>query len=147
MTHQKKSMELYSSGCNCAQAVLCAFTDETGLDMNLSLKLASPFGGGMGRQREVCGAVSAMFMIVGIKYGYTDLKDRKLKDNHYKLIQDLTRKFKNEAGSIICKELLSLPDGAESPVSAERTQAYYKRPCRELIGLAVEIIDKSFYKP
>lgn len=142
--HQEKAMELFKSGCNCAQAVLGAFTDETNMDMEFSLRMASSFGGGMGRLREVCGAVSAMFMIAGIKYGYSDLKDKEAKDNHYKLIQDLAEKFKSQAGSIICRELLNLPDGADNPISAERTKEYYsKRPCEELCGLAAKIIDEN----
>lgn len=139
---QEKAAELFENGYNCAQAVLGAFTDETDLDMESSLKLASSFGGGMGKLREVCGAVSAMFMIAGIKYGYSDANAKETKDNHYKLIQDLAKKFKSQAGSIICRELLDLPDETDGPVSAERTTEYYtKRPCAELVDLAVRIID------
>ena len=142
--HEKKAMELFKNGCTCAQAVLGAFADEINMDMDSSLKLASSFGGGMGRLREVCGAVSAMFMIAGVKYGYSDVTDKKAKDEHYKLIQDLAEKFKSQTGSIVCRELLGLSSGPDNPVSAERTKEYYaKRPCVELVGLAARIIDEN----
>ena len=68
--YSDKACNNFLNGCNCAQSVLCAFTDITGLNEKTSMRLASSFGGGMGRLREVCGAVSAMFMIAGILKGY-----------------------------------------------------------------------------
>ena len=98
-----QAKDLFKQGYNCAQAVLCSFCAETGLSFDNALKIASSFGGGMGRLREVCGAVSAMFMVAGIKYGYTSNNDNKLKREHYKLIQDLAQEFKAECGSIVCR--------------------------------------------
>ena len=106
--HVDLAKELFEKGYSCSQAVFAAFSDETGLNMETSLKLASSFGGGMGRLREVCGAVTAMFMVVGLKYGYTDPQNPELKDNHYKIVQDLASKFKEQNGSLLCRELLEL---------------------------------------
>ena len=145
--HEKKAMELFKSGRNCSQSVLVAFADETDLDMELSLKLASSFGAGMGGLRSVCGAVSAMLMVVGIKQGFTDVKDKDGKAAHYKLIQEMTDKFQAQAGSIICKDLLSLKDKSDIPVISERTEKYYtERPCERLVGLAARIIDEYLEK-
>ena len=88
-THTEKAAEFFLSGCGCAQAVLAAFTDVTGLDESTALRLASSFGGGMGRMREVCGACSAMFMVAGLLYGDYDPTDVKAKSTHYALIQRL----------------------------------------------------------
>lgn len=97
----------------------------------------------MGRLREVCGAVSSMFMIAGLKYGYTDPKDRVAKQKHYELIQELAHRFKDINGSIICRELLGLDIKHDIPVPEERTEKYYKkRPCAELVRCAAEIIDR-----
>ena len=124
-------------GLNCAQAVLCAFCDETGLSYETSLALASSFGGGMGRLREVCGAVSGMFMVAGLMYG-----NENKKADHYKLIQDLANEFKEENGSIICRELIGVK-GPEAPTPEKRTEKYYlKRPCAELVEMAADIMDK-----
>ncbi len=137
----KIAEDLFLQGYNCSQAVLAAFSDETGLDRDTALKLSSSFGGGMGRMREVCGAVSAMFMVAGMKYGYSDPKDSSAKAEHYKLIQKLAEKFKEENRSIVCKELLGLSNGPDSPVPEGRTPSYYKkRPCVELVKSAAKIM-------
>lgn len=86
----KYAVQLFKEGYNCSQAVLGAFCDELGMDLETALRLASSFGGGMGRLREVCGAVSSMFMVAGLKFGYIDPKDRVLKQKHYELIQMLS---------------------------------------------------------
>jgi len=141
--HSELAKELFKKGYNCSQAVFAAFCDETGLDMDTALKLSSSFGGGMGRLREVCGAVSGMFMVVGMKYGYTDPDDKIAKAEHYKLIQQLAKSFEDENGSIICRELLGLSIKADSPVPEDRTDSYYKkRPCAELVGQAAMIVDE-----
>jgi len=147
LKHSEKAAELFKQGCNCSQAVLAAFCEETGLDYETSLKLASSFGGGMGRLREVCGAVSGMFMAAGMIYGYTDLSDKKAKAEHYRRIQELAEKFREENGSIICRELLGLDRGKDSPVPEERTEAYYKkRPCTDLVSQAAAILDEYIKK-
>ena len=87
MDHAEKARTLFLEGYNCAQAVLCAFDDMTGLDRETSARLASSFGGGMGRMREVCGACSGMFMVIGLLFGEGTETDDKLKAEHYKRIQ------------------------------------------------------------
>lgn len=141
----RKAEELFLQGYNCSQSVLGAFTDELGLDRETAFRLSSSFGGGMGRLREVCGAVSAMFMIAGLKDGYSDPKDREAKAEHYKRIQKLAEKFREENGSIVCRELLGLPDGPDSPIPEARTQGYYKkRPCVELVKSAARILQDDW---
>ena len=140
--HQEKAVALFKEGYNCAQAVFAAYNEELGMDTETALKLSSSFGGGMGRMREVCGAVSGMFMAAGMKYGYSNPKDTQAKAKHYKLIQDMARKFKEQNGSIICKELLGLSKPEGTPIPQERTDSYYKkRPCVEMVRCAAEILD------
>lgn len=141
--YSEKACENFRNGCNCAQSVLCAYADEVGLDEKTAMKLASSFGGGMGRLREVCGAVSAMFMIAGLLKGYSVAGDDIGKTRQYQLIQDLAAKFKEQYGTIICRELLGL-DGADNPVPSKRTQEYYEsRPCESFIRTAAEIVEKE----
>ena len=94
MDHREKAAELFVNGSNCAQAVAVAFCDVTGMEPELAAKLSSSFGGGMGRMREVCGAVSGMLMVLGALYGYDDPgeKDR-AKKAHYAMVQELAGKF------------------------------------------------------
>lgn len=137
----QKAASLFTEGYNCAQSVFCAFSDELGIDFETALKLSSSFGGGMGRLREVCGAVSAMFMIAGLKYGYTSPDDDKVKAEHYTRIQKLAEEFKKTNNSIICRELLGLDIKENSPIPAKRTEQYYKdRPCEQLVKEAAYII-------
>ena len=107
-THEQQARKYFTDGYNCAQSVFLAYAKEYGFDKDTALKLSSSFGGGMGRLREVCGAVSAMFMIAGLKYGYTQNNNDEIKAKHYKFIQTLAHEFQNQNGSIICKELLDL---------------------------------------
>lgn len=140
-----KAGELFRQGYNCAQSVFCSFCEEFGIDFETGLKISSSFGGGMGRLREVCGAVSAMFMIAGLKYGYTTKNDDVAKANHYKLIQDLAQAFKDEYGTIICRELLGMD--ADGYVPAKRTEEYYKsRPCEKIIVTAEKILNDRIMK-
>lgn len=139
--YSKKAGELFREGYNCAQSVFCAFADDLGLDFETALKISSSFGGGMGRLREVCGAVSAMFMIAGLKYGYTTPNDDNIKAEHYTRIQKLAEEFKKRNKTIICRELLGLDIHQDSPIPAKRTEQYYKvRPCEELVKEAAYII-------
>ena len=147
INHKERAIELFKQGYNCAQSVFGAFSEDLGVDFETAVKTSSSFGAGMGRLREVCGAVSGMFMVVGYKYGYTDPKDYAAKTEHYKLIQELANKFKEITGSIICRELLGLNEKSSSPVPEIRTASYYKkRPCAELVGIAARIVEEIINK-
>lgn len=138
----QETENLFLQGFNCSQSVLGAFSDEIGLDRETALRLSSSFGAGMGRLREVCGAVTAMFMTVGLKYGYSDPNDSDAKTEHYRMIQELAEKFRRENGSIICRELLGLPAGPDSPVPSARTKEYYaNRPCAEIVKSAAKLLE------
>lgn len=136
--------ENFESGCNCAQAVLLAFCEDFGLEKETALMLSAPFGGGIGRLREVCGAFSGMNMALGLAMGKNTESDRTAKTELYKSVQLLADKFKSDCGSIICRELLSLrTKGKDSPEPSERTQSYYKaRPCSELCRYAADLLEE-----
>ena len=143
MTKGESAKENFMSGLNCSQAVAAAFAEEMNMPKSLVEKLTVGFGGGMGRMREVCGAVTGMFMVVGILYGYDDAKDYEGKKDTYALVQELANQFKAETGSIICRELLGLDGKDNSPVPSKRTEEYYKkRTCEDKVGLAAKILDE-----
>ncbi len=135
--------ELFLQGYNCTQAVVLAFADDFQIDKDTLLMLSSPFGGGMGRLREVCGTVSGMYIILGLRYGYSNPKAKEEKKELYKKVQQLANKFKEDNGSIICRDLLGLNiKGADSPVPSERTEEYYKkRPCPDLCKYAADLLE------
>lgn len=142
----EKAKELFKSGYNCSQAVLGVFCEELGLDFDTAIKISSSFGGGMGRMREVCGTVSGMFMAAGLAYASTDSSPAS-KGEQYKIVQELAQMFKDKNGSIICRELLEGIEKSTAPIPSQRTENYYKkRPCIELVGDAVEILEQYMMK-
>ena len=141
MDHREKVAQLFLQGYNCAQAMMVAYCDVTGLTPDFAARMASSFGGGMGRMREVCGAVSGMLMVAGLLYGYEIPGDDVSKKAHYHLVQHLAGKFREEAGSIVCREILKNPPSDPNPTP--RTAEFYaQRPCARMLILAAEILDE-----
>lgn len=150
MSKREEAMQLFKNGYNCCQAVIGAFSDDLELDFKTAMLISSSFGGGMGRMREVCGTVSGMLMVLGLKFGYSNPKALTEKTEHYKRVQECAGKFKEKNGSIICRELLGLDlkrGEVDSHIPSERSIEYYKkRPCVELVGDAAEILEKFYIK-
>ena len=140
MNHAEKALELFHEGYNCAQAVALAFCDLAGLEKKTAARMASSFGGGIGRMRSVCGAVSGMSMVLGLLYGYDDPADNAGKKALYQNIQALAEKFRGEHGSIICRELLKNPPSDPNPTI--RSPEFYKmRPCDRMVFTAAELME------
>ena len=143
MTKGEIAAANFSTGMNCAQAVLLSFSEETGLDKETLLKLALPFGGGMGRMRLTCGAVTGMIMAYGLIKGVGTTPTHDEKMDNYKGVQELCNEFKSlNRGTIICAELLGLKEPEGTYVPEERTEEYYKkRPCGEMCAIAADLLD------
>ena len=141
MDHGIKAAELFLSGYNCAQAVAAAFSQELGLTEQQAAKMVSAFGGGMGRLREVCGAVSGMLFVLGSLYGYDSPADDAGKKRLYGEVQELAGKFREENGSIICREILKNPPADPNP--SPRTAEYYaQRPCARMVLTAARLTEE-----
>lgn len=141
----------FRSGYNCAQAVVLAFADQFDIPTEDLMKICHPFGGGMGRLRQVCGAVSGMFFVAGQLLGSADPKDLEAKKETYEAVQRLAAEFEAHNGSIVCAQLLGLeekkscvsPEYATGATPEPRSEEYYKkRPCVELVKDACDIIEK-----
>lgn len=169
--NRDKAAELFLEGYNCSQAVFLTYAERYGIDKEMACKLSASFGGGMGRMREVCGAVSGMLMVAGLETGATEGKDAAGKKANYDMVQKLAGEYRKKNGSIICKELLGLVPmaerdeniekhgnmteedkselkaaGFEDTKPAERTGEYYKkRPCIELVKQACDILDAELF--
>ena len=144
---EEKAVELFKAGCNCSQSVFAAFADEFNLDEQLAIRISLGLGGGVGRMRECCGAVSGAALVLGLRHGPD-------KSAAYHAIQKFCADFKEECGSIVCRELL-VRQVADSPESSKessagvqiggspepRTPEYYrKRPCVDLVRLAARLL-------
>lgn len=135
MSHADKAVELFMTGLNCAQAVFCAFAEDFGMDAATAEKVSAGLGGGVGRQREVCGTVTGAALVLGLKFGPDKM-------NVYSHVQNLSNKFKDECGSIVCRELLAGTGATQGGNAEPRTPEYYKkRPCVELVRLAAELCE------
>ena len=135
------AVKLFCDGYNCAQAVLGAFAEDVGLAESPALKMTAPFGGGVGRQREICGAVSGMLMAFGLLYGYDTPETGEVKMQHYEQTRALCDAFQEQNGSIICREILKTNEVGGAP--AARTEQYYhERPCVRCVRTASEILEK-----
>ena len=139
MTRAEQAAQLFTEGYNCAQAVAMAFCDLTGFTKEQTAKMLSPFGGGFGRLREVCGAVSGMTFVFGCLYGY-DTPNPEAQMRVYETEQALAARFKEQVGSIVCREILKNPPS--DPAPTPRTAEYYAlRPCARMVYLAADILD------
>ncbi|MCQ4022195.1 MULTISPECIES: C-GCAxxG-C-C family protein [unclassified Ruminococcus] len=143
MTKAEQAKQLFMEGYNCSQAVFIAFADECGIDKETAALISSGFGGGLGRMREVCGAVIGMSMAASMLFGYSDPKNFEKKKELYGIIQELAGEYRKNNGSIICREILGLDKNAPTlPTPDKRTEQYYKkRPCPLLVYNAAEILD------
>ena len=152
-SRKEKAVRLFQEGFNCSQAVFAAYSDIYGIDEKTALRIASSFGAGMGRMREVCGTCSGMFLVAGLESGATEGKDAAGKRQNYDMVQMLAEEFRKRNGTIICRELLGLDNpqvmAAEfkDTKPEERTTAYYqKRPCVKLVEEAAEILENTILK-
>ena len=140
----EQAREYFTAGYNCAQAVFLAYRDITGIEEELAATISAPFGGGMGRLREVCGAVSGMTMVAGFLYPNFNPTDSQSKKDNYAAVQELAEKFRAENGSIVCRELLGLTQKKDEPTPSPRTEEYYhRRPCAEYVAIAARIIGEK----
>lgn len=148
MNQADRAEELFRQGYNCAQAVFGAFAQELGFSSQEALRLASPFGAGLGKLREVCGAVSGMFMALGLAKGYSDASAATEKRTLYALTQQAVHMFETENGCLLCRELLQLKKGEDLEEPAVRTEEYYQtRPCLKAVRSAAAIAQSLLSDP
>ena len=141
MDHELKAVELFVTGYNCAQAVAISFCDVTGLEEKATARMVGAFGGGMGRMREVCGAVSGMFFVLSVLYGYDSPVDNVRKKRLYSDVQELAARFREQCGSIVCRDLLKNPPSDPTP-SLRPAEYYAGRPCAVMVATAARLMEE-----
>lgn len=141
MGYAEKAVEIFKEGYNCSQAVFAAFSDVLGIDELTARKMAIGLGGGVGRMREVCGAVSGAAMVLGAVYGGDGAED---KQGAYEKVQAFAEEFKKDNGSVICREILGIDKAKkETATPDKRTTEYYKsRPCADKVYEAAKIVEE-----
>ena len=148
MNQTDRAEKLFRQGYNCAQAVFGAFSQDLGLDSQEAMRLASPFGAGLGKLREVCGAVSGMLMVLGLARGYSNADAIDEKRALYALTQQAVHQFETENGYLLCRDLLHLKKGEDLEEPAVRTEEYYQtRPCLKAVRSATAIAQSLLSDP
>ena len=144
MNRVENAVKMFKSGYNCTQGVVCAYCDIFGVDEEIAARMAEGFGGGMGRMRLTCGAVSGMVMLAGMKKSKGTKSNIQSRTELYELVRAMAGEFKEKNGSIICGELLGLSKPKdESAKPEERTEDYYKRrPCIGCVEDCARIVEE-----
>lgn len=136
------AIDCFKNGYSCAQAVFITYCADFGIDTKLALKIACPFGGGMGHTRGTCGAVTGALLVLGIKFGQDDIEDQYSKAMNYLIVQDFVSRFKKLNGSINCKELVNYDLSIEQQLNNARQTNVFRTKCPKYVGDAVKLLEE-----
>ena len=137
MSKAEDAVLMFKEGFSCSQAILSTYGQELGIDKATALKISAPFGGGMARMGETCGAVTGAFMVIGLKYA----KDKESKEKLYGLVNKFAEKFKSKNGSILCKELLGCNIGTPEGMKVVKEEGFIDTLCPKLVKDVAEILE------
>ncbi len=144
MTEKERAVELFIEGYNCAQCIFVSFAHRFGIDDDTAKKISAGLGGGVGRMREICGAVSASAMVLGDICAAMEGADQESKGRNYEIVREFAERFTEKHGSVVCREILGLQEKMEpTPMPDARTEEYYKqRPCLGVIFTAASVLEQ-----
>ncbi len=140
MEEIKTARELFAEGHACSQAVLTAFAPRFDLSRETALRLAGPFGGGMGRQGMTCGAVTGALMVLGLAAGRVDPEDEVARDRTDHLVQEFFRRFREKNQTLICNELTGVQMSCPETRARGKEAGVFDRVCPNLVGFAAELV-------
>jgi C_GCAxxG_C_C family probable redox protein len=133
----KTAQDHFAQGFNCSQAVFYAFASQLGIEDEAALKLASPFGGGVAHQGDVCGAVTGALLALGLARGNATLEN---KAETYRIAENFIERFQERHATILCRELIghdiSTPEGLQSA----REQNVFASACPVFVKDAAELV-------
>jgi C_GCAxxG_C_C family probable redox protein len=147
MNRPERADQLHTQGANCAQSVACAFAEDLGADRVLALRMATGFGGGMGRTGATCGALTGAFMALGIAFGMRETSDQDAKERTYGLVAEASRRFRERTGALACRDLLGLDLGVPEQLQAAQDRNLFATQCAGYIKTAAEIVEQMLREP
>lgn len=142
----ERAVACFNEGYCCSQAVLSTFSEKVNLDKHVALQLSESFGSGMGRMSLTCGAVTAAFMVIGLKYGRIDAEDEEAKKQTRQLVREFIRKFETRNKTISCKDLLACDISTDEGFQYAQEQNLMKTLCPKFVADAVEILEEILTK-
>jgi C_GCAxxG_C_C family probable redox protein len=129
------------AGYSCSEAVLLTYGPQLGLDQELASKIASGFGGGMGLLGETCGAVTAAYMVIGLKYGTNIVKESFPREFTYQAVSDFAHLFKERNGSTYCRDLVG---GIDMSSTEGRKHIREKGSVLKIVSDTIIILEEIF---
>jgi C_GCAxxG_C_C family probable redox protein len=142
MSRIEKAISSFRGNFNCAQSILSSCASKYGLDRDLALKIATGFGGGMGRLQNTCGAVSGAFMVIGLRYGMGINDNTDARDKTYQVVRDFTHRFQEMHGSIICKELLGCDINTPEGKDYYDRNDFFEKKCFQYVKDSAKILEE-----
>ncbi len=143
MSRSERAQKLHAQGANCAQSVACSFAPDYGLDGETVMRLATGFGGGMGRMAGVCGAVTGAFIVIGMARGMHSAVDVEAKERAYATVREIAARFREANGALGCRELLGVDIGTPEGMAAAKARNAFGTSCMEYVRSAVEILEQE----
>lgn len=131
----------FREGFSCSQAILSVYGVEFGLERETALKAGAALGAGMGCLGEVCGAVTGALIVIGLKYGHTEAKDKETKAKTYDRVRDYGCRFRAGSGSLLCRELLGCDLGTAEGMATARQKGLFTELCPRFVREAAEILE------
>jgi C_GCAxxG_C_C family probable redox protein len=141
LTRSEQAVHCFSQGFNCAQAVLGVFCQHFNFDKDTAMKLTTGFGGGM-QSGHMCGAVTGALMVIGLKYGHGMDKDPEAKTKTGQMVLEFQKRFIDENGSLICKEILGYDLSKPKELEIIKDKGLIKSLCPDMVASAVDILEK-----
>ena len=141
MNRSQNAVDIFKNGYNCAQAVLSVYGLDLGIDRETAIKLTAPFGGGIAKLGEVCGAVSGVLMVIGLQYGSVDVQNPDLKEKPYQVTREFIEKFKEKNGSLLCRNLIGIDISTREGIEKAREEHVFTEICPGLVQNAGEILE------
>jgi len=126
----QNAIDRFAQGFNCSQAIFSAFATRLGLPSEIALKLSSPFGGGIAREGQVCGALTGALMVLGLQHGNVDPEG---KENTYQIAEEFIRKFKERHGTILCREIIGCDISTPAGLQSARDKKLFTTICPTLV--------------
>ena len=142
MNKMEEAVERFKEGFNCAQSTLVTFGPDLDLDRDMALRMASGFGGGMGRMAQTCGVVTGAFMVLGLKFGHTTTDDTEAKARTEGLCREFVRRFSERNGSIVCRDLLGCDISTEKGSEKATELGLSEKRCRGFVRDSAEILEE-----
>jgi len=142
MTRSDTAVACFRQGFSCSQAVLSAFAEDLGLDRETALRLSQPFGGGIARRADWCGALTGAFLAIGLKYGRTKAEDVAARDRTYALVNELIARFEAGHGTVKCRDLLGCDIGTPEGQKEADDRKLHRTICEELVRDAAALLEE-----